>query len=383
MHERTQYFCSINQYDQKLLVPLSELMANIHRLAQATSARYRNNHQPLDTYIYSASTIGMLAAMIFAQYPLFRVRGYLDQKGSLLNTISHDLGIFLEPARTVIDPDTQECPTSVDLIVCATAPAHYEIILKKLQEKWPATPVVFIHHSEKVPCVIPLGKIAPKPILVATTGRCGTHWLKSMFRFLLGANGFNEVIAASSITGQRIIDQHIFTKMLPRQYTIDHFQLTPELRNYINQDKIKAVFLYRDPRDIQVSNAYYWNKEFSFNLNAVVQRTKQILEWKKLNNVYLLRYEDLVNDMVGSLDNLQKFLKIATPRSTLKKIAEVNSFRYLSVGRSPGESDNTHHYRKGIVGDWKNHYTEEHKEAVKATCGRKLIEIGYEYNFDW
>jgi hypothetical protein len=41
------------------------------------------------------------------------------------------------------------------------------------------------------------------------------------------------------------------------------------------------------------------------------------------------------------------------------------------------------HRRKGIVGDWRNYFTEELKVQFKALYGNVLIETGYEKNLDW
>ncbi len=40
-------------------------------------------------------------------------------------------------------------------------------------------------------------------------------------------------------------------------------------------------------------------------------------------------------------------------------------------------------YFSGAVGDWRNHYSEEHKRAFKEVCGKQLIELGYERNDNW
>jgi hypothetical protein len=39
--------------------------------------------------------------------------------------------------------------------------------------------------------------------------------------------------------------------------------------------------------------------------------------------------------------------------------------------------------RKGIAGDWKNHFSEKHKDLFKQLCGEALIRSGYEKNLEW
>ena len=40
-------------------------------------------------------------------------------------------------------------------------------------------------------------------------------------------------------------------------------------------------------------------------------------------------------------------------------------------------------FRKGTIGDWRNHFTEEHKAAFKEVAEAELIKLGYEKDYDW
>jgi hypothetical protein len=61
----------------------------------------------------------------------------------------------------------------------------------------------------------------------------------------------------------------------------------------------------------------------------------------------------------------------------------VDSFKNLSKGRDAGSEKVTSHYRKGIAGDWKNHFTEKHKQLFKDRYGDLLVKLGYENSNDW
>jgi len=36
-----------------------------------------------------------------------------------------------------------------------------------------------------------------------------------------------------------------------------------------------------------------------------------------------------------------------------------------------------------MIGDWRNHFTEQHKEAFKNLAGTELVELGYERDQNW
>jgi hypothetical protein len=40
-------------------------------------------------------------------------------------------------------------------------------------------------------------------------------------------------------------------------------------------------------------------------------------------------------------------------------------------------------FRKGTIGDWRNHFEPEHKTAFRELAGQALIELGYEKDMDW
>jgi hypothetical protein len=60
-----------------------------------------------------------------------------------------------------------------------------------------------------------------------------------------------------------------------------------------------------------------------------------------------------------------------------------NSFSRKSKGRKQGEENIKSHYRKGIAGDWKNHFTKEHIYYFKKNYNDLLIKLGYETTKNW
>jgi hypothetical protein len=53
------------------------------------------------------------------------------------------------------------------------------------------------------------------------------------------------------------------------------------------------------------------------------------------------------------------------------------------AGRAQGQSNKHSFVRKGITGDWKNHFTEEACQVFARHAGSQLIRLGFESNNDW
>jgi len=71
------------------------------------------------------------------------------------------------------------------------------------------------------------------------------------------------------------------------------------------------------------------------------------------------------------------------PAERLLGIIFENDFTRKSGGRKPGEEDVKSHYRKGVAGDWRNYFKEEHIAFFKSNYHDVLVKLGYEQNRDW
>ncbi len=71
------------------------------------------------------------------------------------------------------------------------------------------------------------------------------------------------------------------------------------------------------------------------------------------------------------------------PAEKLLGIIYKNDFSRKSGGRKTGEENLKNHYRKGMPGDWKNHFGEEHTRLFKENYNDVLIKLEYESSSAW
>ncbi|MCA9299000.1 MAG: sulfotransferase domain-containing protein, partial [Phycisphaerales bacterium] len=95
-----------------------------------------------------------------------------------------------------------------------------------------------------------------------------------------------------------------------------------------------------------------------------------------------LRYEDLVADERRGFGSIIEAMSIDIGEGRLLEIVEALSFERLTRRRK-GDEDRLAHLRKGVAGDWRNHFTDSVKDAFKARFGAHLVETGYESGLDW
>lgn len=66
------------------------------------------------------------------------------------------------------------------------------------------------------------------------------------------------------------------------------------------------------------------------------------------------------------------------PGSYARSATDRFTFARMSKGRQPGQEDVTSHYRRGVPGDWRTHFTDEHIARMRERHGDLVRRLGYE-----
>ncbi len=185
-----------------------------------------------------------------------------------------------------------------------------------------------------------------------------------------------------------------------------YLEATKENVSYLTEAGRVNYFIYRDPRDMLVSQVFfatdmheehgmhaYYNSlpDFDARLNVAItgidrdglkmvsvkQRYEGVFQWLEQKHVMCIRFEELINNrdamLNAMLDEVEKTgYKIPTPRE-----------KSLSVLVDAIQPRQSHTFRSGKTGGWKEHFTEEHKKLFKGVAGDLLVRLGYEKSNDW
>ena len=91
-------------------------------------------------------------------------------------------------------------------------------------------------------------------------------------------------------------------------------------------------------------------------------------EYKDNPNVIFLRYEDMKKDLPSEVQRLANFLEIDVTDDVIADVCEKTSFSNMQADYNVrGLTDNKipPFIRKGQVGDWKNHFSEESNAYIE------------------
>jgi lipopolysaccharide transport system ATP-binding protein len=118
--------------------------------------------------------------------------------------------------------------------------------------------------------------------------------------------------------------------------------------------------------------------EYSLGDSALIQRS-----WLEAGERFY-KFEDFLKDAPGLLEQvLRDNWGLAVDRSLIDEVAARHSFKKLSRGRQVGQEDVKSHYRKGIAGDWRSHFTPKLTARFKHLYNDLLVGAGYERDANW
>jgi len=100
------------------------------------------------------------------------------------------------------------------------------------------------------------------------------------------------------------------------------------------------------------------------------------------SGVRVFRYEELRQRQHETFNELFDYCQLDLSEGKRRRIVDKNSFERKTWWRF-GRENRKSHLRKGVAGDWKNHFTDRHKQLFKSHYGEILIQGGYEKDNNW
>ncbi len=198
---------------------------------------------------------------------------------------------------------------------------------------------------------------------------------------------FEAVMASATYCNWRTHILRYLQTFLSRQNDYIKFIVIRDLR-----DTLVSLYISLKISHPLLTDQYYkWRKTlnrldkeggFIYLMDGILLDIANIqLSWLN-DEALLITYENLLADEYTVFERIMNYCQIDVARQRLHEIIRYNSFEAVT-GRKPGEEDVTAHQRKGISGDWRNHFSERVKEEFKKRFGDVLIKTGYEYDRNW
>ena len=184
-----------------------------------------------------------------------------------------------------------------------------------------------------------------------------------------------------------------------------HLFARPEAVARVTSPKFAPYFIFRDPRDVVVSHVFYVTDmearhvhheyyqslpDFDSRLKVsilgrpdsdiefanIAERFAPYLGWLDQKEVLTIHFEDLIHHREQTLTSIMDHLLSRVTLPATRQLI-LNS---LETSINPKKSPT---FRSGKTGEWKKHFTDEHKKIFKEVAGDLLVKLGYEKDNNW
>ncbi|XP_069857182.1 sulfotransferase 2A1-like [Dipodomys merriami] len=249
-------------------------------------------------------------------------------------------------------------------------------------------------------------------IITVTYPKSGTHWLIEVLSlihtkgdpnwirsvpiyvrspWIETASGYEFKVERKE--GPPLISSHLPIQLFPKSFFTS---------------KAKMIYVIRNPKDVLISGYYFWH--FT-NLAKKPESLEQYFEWflqghvpygswfdhvrgwmsmREKENVLVLSYEQMKKDPRSMVERICGFLGKVLEPGELDLVLENSSFQAMKENKMSNLPDVPEELvpagfkitRKGITGDWKNHFTPAQTQAFEKTFQEKMAGLPPEL-FSW
>ncbi|MEQ2311603.1 Sulfotransferase 6B1 [Ameca splendens] len=235
-------------------------------------------------------------------------------------------------------------------------------------------------------------KVREDDIMLVAYPKCGFNWMVGVMKKIIAEAtqmkneskmpplieffGPEVLKAMNEAPSPRFLGTHLHPDNMPASF---------------NKKKTKMVVVFRNPKDTLVSYYHFcnnnpvlpsvesWDSFFSQFMKGDVawgSYFDHALAWnKKMDdpNVMVVTYEDLKQDLSAGIHQISSFIGFSLTENQVQQIAGASTFSAMkeSSVNSHGNIGNVI-FRKGEVGDWKNHFTPEQSREMDDAFNKHL-----------
>ena len=245
-------------------------------------------------------------------------------------------------------------------------------------------------------------------IFVVTYPRSGTTWTEQIVHLLVnngeqGEQRLTDAVPWLETLPHRPNGMLEFLKTMPRRRLFTS-HLPHPLMPHLNNTTAKIVYVARNPKDVAISTYFHdqsksgyegtWEEHFQLFLKGDVgfgSYFDHVLPWWQASqhdmNILFLKYEDMKHDLAGNVAKLASFLNLQADSQLIDTVVALSSFQSMTSNQNtnfdwiPQKADKPKHFRKGDIGDWRNHFSAEQSQQMDDLYMKKMKGTGLRFDF--
>ncbi|XP_053315351.1 sulfotransferase 6B1-like [Spea bombifrons] len=240
-------------------------------------------------------------------------------------------------------------------------------------------------------------------LLAVTYPKSGTNWVTKVLHEMLILVHNREITVDHAMLefGKPEKVKYLKGQPSPRLFST-HMYYDDVPKSYFEK-KTKFLLILRNPKDTAVSYFHFsnsnpvlpsfstWDEFFRAYMDGKVcygSYFDHAVDWNKRiddENIMAITFEEMKEDYLSQLKRISDFFGLSLTEEQLALIESKTTFKSMKEksGDSHGKLGNVF-FRKGEIGDWRNHFTEEQSKEVDAKFEECLAgtKLGQMLNYD-
>ncbi|KAM9344731.1 sulfotransferase 6B1 [Symphorus nematophorus] len=239
-------------------------------------------------------------------------------------------------------------------------------------------------------------------VMLVAYPKCGFNWMVGVLRKIIGeAKGINmdskmpPLIEFFGPEALKVMDETPSPRFLGTHMHPDNIPTS------FYQKKTKMLVIFRNPKDTLVSYFHFsnnnpvlpsgqsWETFYSNFMSGDVpwgSYFDHALAWEKRMDdptIMVVTYEELKQDLSEAIRQISSFFGFSLTEAQVQRIAEGSTFSAMKESSSNSHIIGNIIFRKGEVGDWKNHFTAEQSREMDEAFNKHLAgtRLGAKLNY--
>ncbi|XP_024917261.1 amine sulfotransferase-like [Cynoglossus semilaevis] len=246
-------------------------------------------------------------------------------------------------------------------------------------------------------------ELRPTDVFLVTYPKSGSVWMQQILVQIMDIvhpEQAEDLINRNRVpwVEDRLFDEPFRDRPDPR-YFGSHLPVDMLPRDVKNKN-LKVVYVWRNPRDVLVSLYHFseaWvflesPKSFEDFFQDFLNGDVYMGSWfdhvrgyqaeRDRLQIHFMKFEDMLKDLRGEVEKLCLFLGQSLTEEQMDRVVETSTFNNMKVNPKANYKDlvekerySKNTMRKGVAGDWKNHFTVAQNERFDQVFKEKMRDV--------
>ncbi|XP_065109599.1 sulfotransferase 2B1-like isoform X2 [Paramisgurnus dabryanus] len=251
----------------------------------------------------------------------------------------------------------------------------------------------------------------PDDILIVTYPKSGTTWTQEIVPLIMSEGDFTPVLTVPNWDRVPWLEERGALALNLEQRPSPRIFATHLHHRMMNESffkiKPRVIYVLRNPKDVFTSAFHYYGiATFMVKPGTQDEFMEKFLDGKVMFGSWFdhvkgwlnaeepilhLFYEEMIADLKGSVEKIAKFLGKSLSQEVIEKIADHCVFKNMKQNKMSNfsmvpeeimDQKKSAFLRKGVAGDWKNHFTEAREQRFNAVYKDKMKDVKFKFMWD-